>query len=451
MTLLRPAAGVLLALGLTGAFYPQSAPEPLPPELQALAQGFTSERPVPPTLDEAMRTWVEPAEPLKIVGPIYYVGTKGLAGYLITTPKGHILLDGGMPGSAKDFEASIRKAGFKPEDIKILLITHAHIDHAGVVAHFQKLSNAQVVVMDREFELLNSGGKTDFRYGDVPAFHFPPVTADRQIKDGDSVSLGNVKMTARLGAGHTRGATTWITKVEDGDRTYDVVFPCCTSINPGYRLIVHPSYPGIADDYARTLAMLESLHPDVWLPAHAELIDFEGRRGRAPKDGVEAFVDPEGYGAWLAKQKGNFEQLLAKEKLLGESERATGLAGTSWKLVRFQGGDGTTLTPDDGSKYTIEFKPEGRLAARLDCNRVTGTWKSDTANQLELGRLDSSRKDCPSEALLRERLTRDWTYVRSYVLKDGHLFVSLMADGGIYEFAPLAASAPARPTPPVTP
>ena len=198
----------------------------------------------------------------------------------------------------------------------------------------------------------------------MPAFHFPPVTADRQIKDGDSVSLGNVRMTARLGAGHTRGATTWITKVEDGGRTYDVVFPCCTSINPGYRLIVHPSYPGIADDYARTLAMLESLHPDVWLPAHAELIDFEGRRGRAPKDGVEAFVDPEGYGAWLAKQKGNFEQLLAKEKLLGESERATGLAGTSWRLVRFQGGDGTTLTPDDGSKYTIEFKPEGRLAAR---------------------------------------------------------------------------------------
>ena len=450
MVLPRTAAGVLLALGLVATFRAQNAPEPLPPELKPLAEGFTSERPVPPTLDEAMRSWVEPAEPLKIVGPIYYVGTKGLAAYLITTPKGHILLDGGMPGSAKDFEAAIRQAGFRPEDIKLLLITHAHIDHAGLVAHFQKLSNAEVVVMDRDFELLKSGGKTDFRYGDVPAFHFPPVTATRQIKDGDSISLGSVRMTARLGAGHTKGATTWITKVEDGGRSYDVVFPCCMTINPGYRLIVDPSYPGIADDYARTLAMLESLKPDVWLPSHGEFFGLETKRALAAKDGVAAFVDPEGYASWLAKQKVNFEQLLAREKLLGDAQSESGLAGTSWKLVRFEGGDGTTLTPDDGSKYTIEFKPEGRLAARLDCNRGTGTWKSDTANQLELGQLNVSQRECASGALLHDRLGRDWTYVRSYVLKDGHLFMSLMADGGIYEFAPMAG-APARPTPPVTP
>ena len=161
-------------------------------------------------------------------------------------------------------------------------------------------------------------------------------------------------------------------------------------------------------------------------------------------------MDPEGYRSWLAKQKVNFEQLLAREKLLGEAESESGLAGTSWKLVRFQGGDGTALTPDDGSKYTIEFKPEGRLAARLDCNYGTGSWKSDTANQLELGELAVSQKECASGALLHDRLGRDWTYVRSYVLKDGHLFMSLMADGGIYEFAPMAG-APARPTPPVTP
>ena len=175
MVLPRTAAGVLLTLGLVATFRAQNAAEPLPPELTALAEGFTSERPVPPTLDEAMRTWIEPAEPLKIVGPIYYVGTKGLAAYLITTPKGHILLDGGMPGSAKDFEASIRKAGFKPEDIKLLLITHAHIDHAGVVAHFQKRSNAQVVVMDREFELLNSGGKTSRATRSTSAIAWPEL------------------------------------------------------------------------------------------------------------------------------------------------------------------------------------------------------------------------------------------------------------------------------------
>ena len=86
----------------------------------------------------------------------------------------------------------------------------------------------------------------------MPGFYFPAVTADRRIKDGEAVSLGNVRMTARLGAGHTKGATTWITKVDDGGKSYDVVFPCCMSVNPGYRLVVDPSYPGIADDYART-------------------------------------------------------------------------------------------------------------------------------------------------------------------------------------------------------
>ena len=384
----------------------------------------------------SLQLWIEPAEPVKIVGPIHYVGTKGLAAYLITTPKGHILLDGGMPMSARDFEASIRKLGFKPEEIRLLLITHAHIDHAGTIAHFKTLSNAEVVVMDREFELLATGGKTDFRYGDQPAFRFPAVTADRKIKDGEAVSLGNVKMIARLGAGHTKGATTWVTKVEDGGKSYEVVFPCCTSINTGYRLVADPSYPGIADDYARTAAMLESLKPDIWLPAHTEAFGFEGKRARAAKEGVAAWVDPDGYAAWLARQKTAFEQALAKEKLLGEPEGASGLAGTSWRLVRFQGTDDTSLAPDDPSRYTLEFQADGKLAARIDCNRGAGTWKSEEPNQLELGPLALTRMACPP-APMSERILKDWSYVRSYVLKDGHLFVSLMADGGIYEFEPL--------------
>jgi metallo-beta-lactamase class B len=414
-------------------------PPALPPDLAALAEEFTSERPIPEALVAAVRSWGEPTEPAKIVGPIFYVGTRGLAAYLITTAQGHILLDGGLPGSARAFEAAIRGAGFRPEDIKILLITHAHIDHAGLVAHFQRLSNAQVVVMDRDAELLASGGRADFRYRDVPAFHFPGVTADRRIKDGDSVTLGSVKMTARLGAGHTRGATTWLTTVRDGDREYDVVFPCCLGINPGYRLVVDPSYPGIADDYARTVAMLESLKPDIWLPPHAVFFGFEARRARAVKDGVAAWVDPEGYGPWIAKQKANFEQLLAKEKLLGPSQAASTLAGTSWKLVRFRGGDDSTLAPDDPARYTLEFQEEGRLAARVDCNRGSGTWKSDEPNQLELGPLALTKMACPPSPFA-DRLLKDWSHVRSYVLKDGRLYVSLMADGGIYELEPLETS-----------
>ncbi len=146
-----------------------------------------------------------------------------------------------------------------------------------------------------------------------------------------------------------------------------------------------------------------------------------------------------------------FEQILAKEKLLGNPESAPeGLAGTSWKLVRFQGGDEKILTPDDPSKYTLEFLADGKLAARIDCNRGTGTWTSEGPNQLELGPLGLTRMACPPSPV-SDRILKDWSYVRSYVLKDGRLFVSLMADGGIYEFEPLGrqASATTRAAPPL--
>ena len=257
----------------------------------------------------------EPAEPFKIVGPIYSVGTRGLGAYLITTPAGHILLDGGMPWSAADFAASIREAGFQPEDIRILLITHAHIDHAGTVGYFKNLSRAQVAVMDRDFEHLKSGGKTDPVYGTQPPY-FPAVTADRVLEDGDTVSLGNITMTARLTAGHTQGTTTWITNVEDGGRSYNVVFPGSANVNPTYRLVVNPSYPGIADDYRRTFDMLESLRPDIWLPAHTHfpIFGFSDKRSRANREGASAWVDPDGCRRFLAEAKTAFEARLAREK-----------------------------------------------------------------------------------------------------------------------------------------
>lgn len=120
-----------------------------------------------------------------------------------------------------------------------------------------------------------------------------------------------------------------------------------------------------------------------------------------------------------------------------QAARADGsLAGTSWQLVKFEGGDGSTLTPDDGSKYTIAFAPDGRVSARLDCNRGSGTWRSEGANHLELGQLALTRAMCPPGSL-HDQIARQWGYIRSYVLRNGHLYLSLMADGGIYEYEPL--------------
>jgi metallo-beta-lactamase class B len=261
-----------------------------------------------------MKAWVEPTEPLRIVGPIHYVGTRELGAYLITTPEGHMLLDGAVPSSAPLIEASIRALGFKPEEIRLLLITHAHFDHVGTLAHFKKLSGAAVAVMAPDVELLASGGKTDYLFAKQPKFHFEPVTADRVLKDGDTVSLGGVQLTGRLTPGHTRGCTTWTTTIEEGGRSYDVVFPGSTSVNPGTRFVHGPSYPGVVDDYRRAISVLESLQPDIFLAAHASFFDFAGKRARAATEGVKAFVDPEGYRRRIAAQRAAFEAIVEKEK-----------------------------------------------------------------------------------------------------------------------------------------
>src|SRR5262249_16922970 len=219
----------------------------------------------------------------------------------------------GMPESGPLIEASIKKLGFKPEDIKIMLTCHAHVDHVGALSYLKNLSGAQLVMMDKEVALVQSGGKEDFNYGSFPAFRFVQVQVDRIIHDGDTVKLGNVALRAILTPGHTKGSTTWVTSVMDGGRRYSVVFPDGTSVNPGYRLVKDPSYPGIADDYRRTFRMLAALKPDIWLRPHNETLNLEQRRGRAAKAGARAWVDPAGYQRWVAAQRAKFEAALRKE------------------------------------------------------------------------------------------------------------------------------------------
>lgn len=432
----RAALAACLALA-TGFARPVAAAESKP--------ATPSSRNIPPE----WKSWYEPAEPVRIAGPIYYVGTKGLAVYLITTPSGHFLLDGAMPEAAPLIEDSIRRLGFKPEEIRVLLNTHAHVDHAGTLAHFKALSGARLVAMKPDDRLLKSGGRSDYLYADDPDFHFPPVVVDHLLEDMETVTLGDVTMTARHTPGHTRGSTTWFVSVDDNGRTYQVVFPASTSVNPGTRLLRKASYRGIADDYRHSFSVLASLPVDIFLTAHPGFMDFDAKRARAATEGAAAFVDPEGYRRLVAEGKERFEKYLADETAgkpaAGEAAAAAaaakpaapaGLAGTAWKMVRFQGGDDTIVTPDDPAKYTLQFGADGGVSVRFDCNRGRGAWKTSGASQLELGPLALTRALCPPGSL-HDRLVKDWGFVRSYVLKDGRLFLSLMADGGIYEFEPL--------------
>jgi metallo-beta-lactamase class B len=257
-------------------------------------------------------SWNKPSPPLRIAGPVHFVGTAELAAFLVTTPAGHVLIDGGLPESAPLIEQSIRTLGFDPRQIRVLLITQAHYDHVGSLAHFQRLGGARVEVMDGDVSLIESGGRTDYLFGQNERYYFAPVKVDRSLRDGDTVVLGGVTLTARKTPGHTPGSTTWLTQVEEGGRSLTVVFSASTSINPGTRLVDRPSYPGIADDYARSFAVLESLRPDVFLGGHTGFFKLEEKRARLGQGGQNPFVDPEGFRAYVAERKKAFEEERAR-------------------------------------------------------------------------------------------------------------------------------------------
>nr|AIA11905.1 SubclassB3_beta_lactamase [uncultured bacterium] len=260
--------------------------------------------------------WVKPAEAFKILGPIHYVGTEDLAVYLIATPEGHIVIDGGVKGSIPAIEGSIRALGFKPEDIKILLTTQAHYDHVASMAYFQRLSKARVEVMAGDAKLLESGGEADYLAAEWGAkARFERVKATRILKDGDKVTLGGVTLTARHTPGHTPGCTTFIMDVPAGGRAYNVVFPGSMTINSGTRLVGKESYPGIARDYARSLDFLESLKPDIILMAHASAFDLPAKRDRLKKDpSSNPFGDVAGYRAWIAANRANLQKQIKEQE-----------------------------------------------------------------------------------------------------------------------------------------
>jgi metallo-beta-lactamase class B len=258
--------------------------------------------------------WEQPTTPMKVVGPIYYVGTEGLASWLITTPQGHILMNTGLASSGPMIADSVRQLGFRPEDIRFIVFCHAHVDHVGALAQLKKLSRARVVAMQEEVELLQSGGGADFLFANEQPFRFEPVKAEVIARDGDRLPLGDVVLTARLTPGHTRGTTTWTTRVMDGGKGYNVVFADGTGVNSEARLAGKPSYPDIESDYWRTFSVLESLKPDIWFSPHTQNFDFQAKRIRAAQEGPAAWVDPEGYKRFLAEQKQKFEAQLKADR-----------------------------------------------------------------------------------------------------------------------------------------
>ena len=260
--------------------------------------------------------WTEPfPPPFRIAGNLYYVGSKGLANYLVTTPEGNILINSDLEANVPMIEASIEKLGFKFKDTKILLISHAHFDHDAGSAKIKKMTGASYMVMDADVSVVESGGKTDFQYGNRPDFLYPPTKVDRVLHDSDKVTLGGTVLVAHLTPGHTKGCTTWTLNVTEGGKTYNVVIVGSPNVNPGYKLIHNESYPQIAEDYERMWKVLKSLPCDIFLGAHGSYFALEEKYALMKDKGANPFVDPSGYKKFVAEKEQEFHTELTKQQL----------------------------------------------------------------------------------------------------------------------------------------
>jgi metallo-beta-lactamase class B len=264
---------------------------------------------------QAQPDWTVPFPAFRIAGNLYYVGSKALASYLVTTPQGNILINSDLEANVPMIQASIEKLGFKFSDTKILLISHAHFDHDAGSAKIKEMTGAKYMVMDADVPVVESGGKLDFQYGDRPEFLYRPTKVDRVLHDGEEVRLGETVLVAHLTPGHTKGCTTWRMQVTEGGKTYNVVIVGSPNVNPGYKLVNNKNYPQIADAYVRMWAVLKSLPCDIFLGAHGEYFGLEEKYPMLKDGGANPFVDPGGYKKYVAEKEQEFDTELAKQKL----------------------------------------------------------------------------------------------------------------------------------------
>lgn len=276
--------------------------------------------------------WYEPFPAHKIAGNVYYVGSKDLATYLITTPEGHILINSGFDRTVPLIQKSVESLGFKMSDVKILLASHAHSDHVAGHAMLQKATGAKVFAMRGDDQVIASGGKGQYLYA---TDRWEPCKVDRVLEDRDEVKLGGVTLVARSTPGHTRGCTTWTWKVEDNGKQYDVVVIGSPNVNAGFQLVNNKDYPEIATDFARTFEVLKSLPCDIFLGAHGAYYGMVDRYALLKKGQANAFVNPEGYKEYVALKERAFRKNLAMQQAKAEQDRPPTIPAISDRLQKF--------------------------------------------------------------------------------------------------------------------
>jgi metallo-beta-lactamase class B len=260
-----------------------------------------------------MQAWNRPFPPYRVLDNIYYVGTNKIAQFLLTTKDGHMLIDSGFEASVPQLRQNIESLGFRYSDIKLLLTSHAHIDHVQAHALVRRQTGARVVASALDAPLIERGGRGDPLYDGVYAWE--PCPVDGRVSDLDKITLGETTLTAHLTPGHTLGALTWTMQATEGARTLDVVFFPSANINPGVRLLDPPNYPGIVQDFEHSFAVWKGLKCDVFLADHGDFYDMSEkyerlRRGATPNP----FIDPRGYRAFIDEAEQRFRKKLADER-----------------------------------------------------------------------------------------------------------------------------------------
>jgi metallo-beta-lactamase class B len=261
------------------------------------------------------RSWNQPVEPFRIAGNVYYVGASDITSFLITDSRGHIIIDAGFVETVPQILSNIRKLGFDPRDVRVLVNTQAHYDHAAGFADLKRLTRARLLASEEDAKLLESGGRNDFAWGDE--FAFPPVDVDGIVKHADTVRVGNTELVANITPGHTKGCTTWTLRTMHNGNPLDFLFHCSSSV-PGYDLIGNPKYPDIVADYRKSFDILDKLACDVPLSAHGRTFGLTEKSKRLRAGDTDAFIDPNGCRTLVRGARTAFEAELQRQKGRGQ-------------------------------------------------------------------------------------------------------------------------------------
>ena len=253
--------------------------------------------------------WTATYQPFRIAGNLYYVGTYDLACYLVTTTKGNILINTGLAASFTQIKNNIEKLGFKFTDTRILLTTQAHYDHVGAMAEIKKSTEAQLMVDEKDADVMITGGSSDYELGKYGT-SFKPVKPDRLLHDGDTIQLGSMKLVMLHHPGHTKGSCSFLFTVSDDKRSWRVLIANMPTIVTDRPFTEISAYPEIAKDYAYTFKAMKNITFDIWLASHASQFNLHAKHKPGDAYDPAVFIDRAGYDAALSDLQKQYDKKL---------------------------------------------------------------------------------------------------------------------------------------------